>query len=178
MVAETSLSLSSKIKEHKNGKVTEPSLQSVEVERLELPDRNSIAGVDNLTYAHSNSDIKQTIAICEQSIKSNYSVEHASSKNNCAHAPSKRTNSNDVIERRGNRHLNNLPQECLAIQKLLRRRSYEMAVCEHSWLPIDPPTFQTSNKIIHTYNSGRQGVTVSATGFENKAFDTEDHKKT
>ena len=68
-------------------------------------------------------------------------------------------------------HLNHLPLECLAVKKLLRRHSYELAISEYSWLPDNPPTYASCVEITNNFNRGyRQKEKKYSQGFENSVF--------
>jgi hypothetical protein len=135
-------------------------------------------GVDNLTFNHSTTRIN--------TIDENPHLTSKKSKVTAEYVPSgqnvvpKRAKSQDANFRR-KRNLDHLSTECLAIKKMMRRHSYEIAVCENSWLPKEPPCFAPSQSSLNTYRYGVNNcnsVKTSQVGFENKAFDKFDYKKT
>ena len=102
-------------------------------------------------------------------------TRHISQENN--HEKISRRVSNESKDSR-QAQLKHLPLECLAVQKLLRRHSYELAISEYSWLPDNPPTYASCVEITNTYNHAyRQAEKKHSKSFENRAFDTEDHKE-
>lgn len=134
-------------------------------------------GIDNATFKHSHADIKSNSESDRRrnshKLKTTAEIEFA--KNSSV---PKRTLSADVRVDQEDR-FRHLSPDCLAVKKTMRRHSYEIAVAEHSWLPIEPPNFASSETIINTYrycsNSG--SVSRSSTvGFENRAYDAEDYR--
>lgn len=133
-------------------------------------------GVDNLTFKHSNTRIN---AIDENSHIANKSKATADTVPSSQNVVPKRAKSHDANFRRKN--LDHLSSECLAIKKMMRRHSYEIAVCENSWLPKERPCFAPSQSILNAYRYGvNNGTSVktSHVAFENKAFDKHDYKNT
>ena len=134
-------------------------------------------GIDNMTFKHSHVDIKATTENEKRrnsnKIRTTAEIEFANSSS----VPN-RTLSQDLRVNLGERFAH-LPPDCLAVKKTMRRHSYEVAVAEHSWLPVDPPDFASSETIINTYRYGSNLKTKSKSttiGFENRAYDSEDYK--
>lgn len=74
--------------------------------------------------------------------------------------------------------IKHLPPECLAVKKLLRRHSYELAISDVSWLPDNPPSYASCVEITNAYNHGyRQREKKYSLGCENRGFDKDDHKR-
>lgn len=74
--------------------------------------------------------------------------------------------------------LKHLPPECLAVKKLLRRHSYELAVSDYSWLPDNSASYASCVEITNVYNHGyRHKEKKYSLGCENRAFDKDDHKR-
>lgn len=76
--------------------------------------------------------------------------------------------------------INQLPSECLAVKKLLRRHSYEVAVSDYSWLPNGPPSYTSTVDNVDTYKHQyqyRQREKKYSLGCENGAFHRDDQKK-
>lgn len=73
--------------------------------------------------------------------------------------------------------LKHLPPECLAVKKLLRRHSYELAISDYSWLPDNPPSYASCVEITNAYNHGyRHREKKYSLGCENRGYDKDDHK--
>lgn len=149
------------------------------VEHLDLSVYTIETGVDNLTFKYSNTNIKFGDEKCRPiSQKSKTTADIVSFRPNRV---SKRANSHDACTH-PDRNLGHLPADCLAVKKTVRRHSYEVAVCEYSWLPAESPgvvttsqtTMDTCNYRVNTSN----GVKLSTAVFENKAYDKDDYKKT
>lgn len=148
------------------------------MENLDLSEYSIEAGVDNLLFKNSYSDIKNSDELHHVS-----ALHTAKSNTNTMYSRqniSKRARSHDANFRQEQK-LGHLPTDCLAIQKSIRRHSYEVAVGEHSWLSKDPPGFNSSKTIPNAYSyGGSQGndLKSSVAAFENEAYDKDDYKKT
>lgn len=122
-----------------------------------------------MTFTHSHVDIKTADNCDGQKPSNTFNTTADIELINYTTVP-KRTLSEDVRDKR----LRHLSPECLAVKKTMRRYSYEIAVAEHSWLPIEPPNFASSEIIMNTYKyGGSSGARKSTVGFENKAYDVE-----
>ncbi|WAR20123.1 hypothetical protein MAR_001961 [Mya arenaria] len=140
---------------------------------LTVPGQHAQNGVDNRTFVHSSNDIKTSgDEERRNSCKSKFLSENERSPVN-ENVP-KRTLSNDYTKRARDSAARD------ASHSSTRRYSYGIAVCEHSWLPGDPPDYASSEKIMNTYNYGSRKsegqLYKSTVGFENKAFDTDTRK--
>lgn len=150
------------------------------VEHLDLSVYTIEAGVDNLTFKHSNTNIKFADEKCRPiAQKSKITAELVPSRR--PSKVSKRANSHDECIHL-DRNLGHLPADCLAVKKTVRRHSYEVAVCENSWLSAESPCVVAPSRTtmnMHNYcvNSSN-GVKLSTAVFENKAYDKDDYKKT
>ncbi|XP_045162224.2 uncharacterized protein LOC123527029 [Mercenaria mercenaria] len=147
-------------------------------ERLDQSVYSFDAGVDNLTFQQSNTNIKNA--------DKNEGLLQHKSKAAAEFVPSpksmvpKRAKSHDANFRR-KRNLDHLPADCLAIKKSMRRHSYEIAVCENSWLAKDHCCFAPSKVILNAYSYGRNvgnNAKSSEVAFENEAFDKNDYRNT
>ncbi|XP_045162214.2 uncharacterized protein LOC123527021 [Mercenaria mercenaria] len=147
-------------------------------ERLDLSVYSINTGVENLTFQHSATNINCTEKNnCLPQQKSKAVTESVPF---CQNMIPKRAKSHDANYRR-KRNLDHLSSDCLAIQKSMRRHSYEIAVCENSWLSKEPPYFAPSKTIQNAFSYGvnvRNDAKSHQMAFENMAFEKNDHKKT
>lgn len=147
------------------------------MERLDLSVYSIEAGVDNLTFKDSNNDIKYANETCRAPYNMSLATaEIVPSRHNMVSKRAKSQDANFLQERK----LDHLPVDCLAIQKSIRRHSYEVAVCENSWLPGEPACFATSQTILNTYSYGKspENLAKKTAAIENNAYDKNDFQKT
>ena len=74
--------------------------------------------------------------------------------------------------------MKHLSPECLAVKKLLRRHSYEVAISDYTWLPNGqpPPSYASAVKNGDKCQSKQTQKKFSLV-CENKAYDKDDHKR-
>ena len=128
-------------------------------------------GVDNHVFVHSNPDIK---------ISDGGQRRHSCKSKSSTTNDFKDTNQTSVSTSPNVEHGCGNSNGNYDAARCIRRYSYDIAVFEHSWLPVDPPSFASSEIIINTYCYGnnRDSPVLSKTtvGFENKAFDRDDSR--
>ncbi|XP_045162209.2 uncharacterized protein LOC123527013 [Mercenaria mercenaria] len=147
-------------------------------ERIDLSVYTINTGVENLTFQHSDTNIKCTDE--HYYLPQQNSKAVTESRPFCQSMIPKSVKSHDANYRR-KRKLDHLSSDCLAIKKSMRRHSYEIAVCENSWLPKEPPCFAPSTTIQNAFSYGvnvKNDAKSPQIDFENISFDKNDYKKT
>jgi len=125
-------------------------------------------GVDNHVFVHSNPDIK----ISDGGQRRHSCKSKSATANDCTATNKTFASRTPKAENGygGNSNSNGFYNS----SRCIRRYSYDIAVFEHSWLPIDPPSFASSEIIIKTYcygnNKDSPVLSKTTVGFENKAF--------
>jgi len=126
-------------------------------------------GVDNHVFVHNNPDIK----ISDGGQRRHSCKSKSATANDCT--ATNKTFASRTPKAENGYGVNSNSNGFYNSSRCIRRYSYDIAVFEHSWLPIDPPSFASSEIIIKTYCYGnnRDSPVLSKTtmGFENKAFD-------
>lgn len=140
-------------------------------EHLDLSVYSIDKGVDNATFKHSFTDIKHAN---DKSLSTN-SLSTAETVPSYQSLASKLTRAQDPTQR--DRSIAHLPPDCLAVKKTMRSNSYELAIAENSWLPLDISKYSTSTptKTFRYSASNAQSTNVC---FENRAYNKDDIKRT
>ena len=91
----------------------------------------------------------------------------------------KKSASSDDKDSKRQLEMKHLSPECLAVKKLLRRHSYEVAISDYTWLPNGEPPPSYASIVIENGNAhdGKRTQKKYSLGCENKAYDKDDHKR-
>ncbi|XP_045187582.2 uncharacterized protein LOC123545313 [Mercenaria mercenaria] len=134
------------------------SCSSGSVEHLDLSVYSISTGVDNLIFQHSYANI-------------------AYADENCRVSPQKSKTVAEIVPP----CQITVPKRVKSFQKIMRRHSYDIAVCEHSWLSQEIPCVSPSQPIVDTLNSKENVETNTKylkADFENIAYDKGDDLQT
>jgi hypothetical protein len=144
-------------------------------EKVDLSVYSISEGVDNLTFNHSDADIQ---IIDENNCSSeklqtdkNVNVSTCQKTGLKKDLSYEKTFESDMVSKR-------LPNDRFVIRKIMRRHSYELAVCEDSWMPLDSPCCSRTkleNSHIDEIKKDKNTFNVS---FENQAYDKDDLENT
>ncbi|KAL4237428.1 hypothetical protein ACF0H5_002145 [Mactra antiquata] len=145
---------------HKNGSF----------ERLDLSVYSIDKGLDNVNFKHSFTDIKHHMDV----------PTYTSTAVNVPSYQNKYSNKTQYIDNKYiDKSLSHLPPECLAVKKVMRSNSYELAISEHSWIPMDADNYSTphTTKTYKHCDARKNYPKFTNACFENKAFRKEDPRR-
>ncbi|KAL4238305.1 hypothetical protein ACF0H5_003017 [Mactra antiquata] len=132
---------------HCNDKIRESSFthKNDSFERLDLSVYSIDKGLDNVNFKHSFTDIRHHM-----------DVPTYTSTSTAVNVPSyqnKNSNKTQYIDNKyEDKTLRHLSPGCLAVKKVMRSNSYELAISEHSWIPMDTAYYSTP----HTMETYKQ----------------------
>lgn len=135
-------------------------------ERLDLSVYSIETGVDNFNFRHSNTDMGYLRKLPPQKPINTPDIVPSQT----SQKPKRTVSHESKINR--NKNTSHLPEDCLAVRKMTRRHSYELAICENSWMPTNPMFGQQETEECgfrggHSCHNRGKSSTV---GFDNKAY--------